>query len=78
MSTSNKQTQFVICVANKGYDDLDIWKVYRVLPDAKAAEVGCLRVVDESGEDYLYPVDCFVSVSFPKAIRDRLAAVEAN
>jgi hypothetical protein len=52
--------------------------VYRVLPDAKASEVGCLRVVDESGEDYLYPADCFVNVSFPKAVQDRLAAAEAN
>jgi hypothetical protein len=78
MPASTKQHEFVICVANKGYDDLEIWKVYRALPDAKATKVGCLRVVDESGEDYLYPVDCFVSVSFPKAIRDRLAAVEVD
>ncbi len=78
MSANSKHAQFVICVANKGYDDLDIWKVYRVLPDAKAAEVDCLRVVDESGEDYLYPTACFVSVNFPKAIQDRLTAVEAN
>jgi hypothetical protein len=78
MSASSKQTQFVICTANKGHDDLEVWKVYRVLPDAKATEVGCLRVVDESGEDYLYPADCFVNVSFPKAVRDRLTAVEAG
>jgi len=78
MSANSDQTEFVICVANKGYDDLDVWKVYRVMPDAKAAELGCLRVVDESGEDYLYPADCFVSVSFPKAVQERLAAVEAN
>jgi hypothetical protein len=78
MSGSNQHLQFVICVANKAYDDLDVWKVYRVLPDAKAAEVGCLRVVDESGDDYLYPEDCFVSVEFPEAVRDRLAAVATN
>jgi len=78
MATNNRKAQFVICVANKGYDDLDVWKIYRVMRDAKAAEVGCLRVVDESGEDYLYPADCFVSVSLPKAVQDRLAAVEAG
>ena len=78
MATSSKQTRFVICIANKSYDDLEVWKVYRVLPDAKAAEVGCLRVVDETGEDYLYPVDCFLNVDFPKAVRDRLTAVEAD
>jgi hypothetical protein len=78
MSVNIKSSPFVICVANKGYDDLDVWKVYRVVPDAKAAEVGCLRVFDESGEDYLYPADCFVSVSFPKAVQDRLTAVETS
>jgi hypothetical protein len=78
MAASSNETQFVICIANKGYDDLDVWKVYRVLPDATAEDVDCIRVVDESGEDYLYPADCFVSVSFPKAIRDRLAAVESS
>jgi hypothetical protein len=78
MSANSNETQFVICIANKGYDDLDVWKVYRVLPDAKAMDVGCIRVVDESGEDYLYPATCFVSVSFPKAIRDQLVAVESS
>lgn len=49
------QPEFAICIANEGYEDLQVWKVYRLLPDPKAAEVGCLRVLDESGEDYLYP-----------------------
>jgi hypothetical protein len=75
MTANRKQTQFVICIANEGHDDLHVCKVYRVLPDSKAADVGCLRVVDESGEDYLYPAHCFVNVSFPKAVRDRLEAV---
>ena len=78
MSAKTQQPQFVICVSNQGHDDLDIWKVYRLLPDAKADEVGCMRVVDESGEDYLYPAECFVSVDFPTAVRERLAAVEAH
>lgn len=51
------KNEFVICVANDGCEDLEVWKIYRVLPDAKAEQVGCLRVIDESGEDYLYPVD---------------------
>ena len=58
----NKQRiEFAMCAAAEGYEDLEAWKVYRVLPDAKAAEVGCLRVVDESGEAYLYPADRFVA-----------------
>ena len=72
MITSKKRLAFAICVTNEGYDDLEVWKVYQVLPDAKAAGVGCLRVIDESGEDYLYPADRFVAVDFPKEIRARL------
>jgi hypothetical protein len=50
-------------------------KVYRVLPDAKAAEVGCLRVIDESGEDYLYAANRFVVVDIPENSRSRLLKV---
>ena len=72
MVTSKKRVAFAICVANEGYDDLEAWKVYQALPDAKAAGVGCIRVIDESGEDYLYPADRFVMVDFPKDVRARL------
>ena len=68
----SKRQEFAICVANEGCDDLEVWKVYRVLPDAKAAGAGCLRVIDESGEDYLYPADRFVAVDFPKGTTARL------
>jgi hypothetical protein len=74
MKTSKTAIGFAICVADEGYEDLEAWKVYRVLPDAKAAKVGCLRVVDESGEDYLYPEVRFVRVEFPKEVRSRLLA----
>jgi hypothetical protein len=46
-----------------------------VLPDAKAAEVGCLRGIDESGEDYRYPAERFMILDFPEAERERLLAV---
>jgi hypothetical protein len=75
---NNKRVEFAICVANQGYDDLEIWKVYRILSDSKATEVGCLRVIDESGEDYLYPADRFVAVDFPRDVRARLLAVAAK
>lgn len=71
---TTQQPEFAICIAAEGYDDLEVWKVYRILPDSKAAEVGCLRVIDESGEDYLYPVSCFVRVTFSEDIRNRLLA----
>jgi hypothetical protein len=66
--------EFAICIANQGYDDLEVWKVYRILPDPQAAEVGCLRVIDESGEDYLYPVNRFVQVTFSAEVRAQLLA----
>ena len=66
MFTSKKRVEFAICVANEGHEDLELWKVYQVLPDAKAAGVGCIRVIDESGEDYLYPAHRFVAVDSPR------------
>jgi hypothetical protein len=70
--TSKKHVEFAICVANEGYEDLEVWKVYPILPGATAAELGCLRVIDESGEDYLYPAERFAAVDFPKIVRLRL------
>ena len=74
MLTSKKRVEFAICVANEGYEDLEVWKVCQVLPDAKAGGVGCIRVIDESGGDYLYPADRFVAMDFPKDVRARLPA----
>jgi hypothetical protein len=70
----SKKQEFAICVANEGFDDLEVWKVYRVLADAKAAGVGCLRVIDESGDDYLYPADRFAELDIPNVVRSRLPA----
>jgi len=51
---------------------LELHKIYRVLPDEDAAEDGDIRVVDESGEDYLYPADRFAEVELPQAVRRSL------
>ncbi|OQX23427.1 MAG: hypothetical protein BWK80_26105 [Desulfobacteraceae bacterium IS3] len=64
--------KFAICILNNGYDDLESWKIYRILPDEKAGRAGCLRVIDESGEDYLYPVNIFLVVEFSEEIQTRL------
>lgn len=75
MRTATREKRFVICVQNPGAEDLDVRKVYRVLPDKAAAAEGYLRVIDESGEDYLYPADYFVFVEVPrKAARAWAAA----
>ncbi len=67
--------KFAICIVAEEDGDLDIWKLYQVLPDAKAQEVGRLRVIDESGEDYLYPETHFVMVELPERVQSQLLAV---
>jgi hypothetical protein len=65
--------EFVVCIDNAEYPaSLELHKIYRVLPDADARRDGDLRVVDESGEDYLYPADWFVSVKVPTKVRGSL------
>lgn len=71
------KNQFAVCVSNEGCEDLEIWKLYRVLPDKEAAKEDFLRVVDESGEDYLYPASRFVMVDLKPATVKRLLAVHA-
>jgi hypothetical protein len=61
-----RRKQFAICVRNKGAEDLEVRKVYELLPDARAAKEGYVRVIDESGEDYLYPGAFFVPIQLPR------------
>ena len=66
--------RFVICLRNDGVEDLELHKLYEVLPDEKATRVGYLRVIDESGEDYLYPADRFGAVDLSKEVEEALVA----
>ena len=61
-------SRFAICLKNKGSEDLIVRKLYQVLPDEKAEKKGLLRVVDESGEDYLYPANFFFTIDLPRKI----------
>jgi hypothetical protein len=73
MKASGKQ--FAICLKNKGYEvSLERRKIYSVLPDARAAKHGLIRVVDESGEDYLYPRSFFAPIELPQPIRRAVLA----
>jgi len=73
MKASGKQ--FAICVKNKGHEvSLERRKIYSVLPDARAAKHGLIRVVDESGEDYLYPQSLFAPIELPQPIRRAVLA----
>jgi hypothetical protein len=65
--------RFAVCVRNEGHEaSLERNKLYVVLSDPEAEREGDLRVVDESGEDYLYPADWFVALEVPKAVQDSL------
>jgi hypothetical protein len=65
--------KFVVCINNQDYPaSLELHKIYRVLPDEDAAADGDLRVVDESGEDYLYPAARFVPINLPDAVQKSL------
>ena len=67
------ERHFIICVKNQGYDaSLELRKFYEVLPDPDAQQHGQVRVVDESGEDYLYPKSFFMELKIPAEAEDAL------
>lgn len=69
----NTALKFVVCINNSEYPaSLELHKIYRVLTDEDAATDGDLRVIDESGEDYLYPADYFVLIELPQAVEKSL------
>lgn len=60
-------SSFVICVRNEQYQAaLEKRKIYQLLPDTEAVKYGQLRVIDESGEDYLYPKEYFIPIDLPE------------
>ena len=73
MKKNRTQQRYVICLSNQGCEDLEVRKIYQVVLDAKAAESGHLRVIDESGEDYLYPQENFADIALPKQVEEALA-----
>jgi hypothetical protein len=68
-----KNPAFVVCIHNTGHRaSLELHKIYRAIPDAAAEAEGDIRVVDESGEDYLYPATWFAPIQVPAAVRRTL------
>ena len=68
--------QFAICIRNDGYEEsLDLRKIYEVLDDAAAAKHGMIRVIDEEGEDYLYPRAWFLPIELPQNIEEALRSL---
>lgn len=71
-----EEPRFVVCIENKNYPaSLEFGKIYRVLPDEKAAAHKMLRVIDESGEDYLYPEKFFADIKLPPIAEDAFMAL---
>jgi hypothetical protein len=65
--------RFVVCIENTGYPaSLELHKIYRIIADADAAQDGDVRIVDESGEDYLYPAKWFAAVELPQRVKTSL------
>jgi hypothetical protein len=67
--------KFVVCVANEGNEaSLEQWKIYRSIPDPEAEQHGEIRIIDEEGEDYLYPAACFSTVYLTPEIAKQFIA----
>ena len=70
----SRAARFAVCIDNRGYPaSLELHKIYRIIPDEDAAIEGDVRVVDESGEDYLYSADRFVEIEPPQMVKRSLA-----
>lgn len=75
MATRSTRKQFVVCLRNQGYEaSLERRKIYQVLPDPEAARHKQIRVIDESGEDYLYPQAFFAPIELPQTLRRAVQA----
>lgn len=73
MSTQTAPPEYVVCIDNAGYPvSLELHKIYRAMPDEDAHATGDLRIVDESGEDYLFPAAAFVAINLPKRVRSSI------
>ncbi len=75
MATANTKKRFLLCVRNDGCEDLEPRKLYEQVADSRAVEEGYVRVVDDSGEDYLYPANYFVAIELPLEAERALAGV---
>jgi hypothetical protein len=79
VASARSVRSYVLCVKNDGYPvSLDRGKLYRCLPDAPAEQHAMRRIIDESGEDYLYPRDWFIDVHLPPAAKRALSSISVD
>jgi hypothetical protein len=77
MEQTDSEIQFAICIKNDDYQaSLEIRKIYRIIPDDQADKHQLIRIIDESGEDYLYSQDYFIPVCLPTEIVKALVKIE--
>lgn len=70
----NSTSQFIVCLKNNGYEaSLEPRKIYQIIPDKEAESHKMIRVIDESGEDYLFPANLFSPISLPQELIAELA-----
>jgi hypothetical protein len=74
MESAGRKIQFALCIENEDAEDLEKGKVYQVVTDSNGNEDGFLRVIDESGEDYLYPESYFAPLDLPSNVKKALLA----
>jgi hypothetical protein len=72
MAKEKDNKKFALCIENKDCEDLEKRKIYQVLQDDEAEKEGYLRIIDESGEDYLYPQSYFIFVQLPREAQEAL------
>ena len=72
MDKAKENYRVALCIENKDCEDLEKRKIYQMLPDEEAEKEGYIRVIDESGEDYLYPRSYFIVVQLPREAQEAL------
>ena len=75
MVEEQSEKLFALCIENRDCEDLEKRKIYQLLPDNEAEKEGYIRIIDESGEDYLYPASYFILVHLPHEAQEALRAV---
>jgi len=76
MKENHSDTIFVLCINNQDYPaSLEMRKIYQAFQSSRAAEHQLIRVIDESGEDYLYPAEYFIPIELPKAAEKMFVAI---
>ena len=77
MKKENRTQPFALCINNEGYEaSLEVGKVYRIIPDDEASAHGYIRIIDESGEDYVLGDHRFHRVGLPNAVGEMLASAQ--